>query len=281
MEKERSLLEGRKLTFIGGGNMAEAMVKGLLQASLVTPEAVIVADVDQPKLRLLHDTYGVRVIQDNAGAALEADIIVLAVKPQVIPSVLADLRPVVDHTRLIISVAAGVPLSAIASRLDSCCRVVRVMPNTPALVQAGAAAIALGEKSTPEDRQLAREIFQTLGVVVEVDEVLMDAVTGLSGSGPAYIFVIVEAMTDGGVKMGLPRDIAQRLAIQTVLGSAKMLLELKEHPAQLKDRVTSPGGTTIAGLHQLEAGRLRATLINAVEAATLRSQELGRKVNEP
>jgi pyrroline-5-carboxylate reductase len=155
------------------------------------------------------------------------------------------------------------------------------MPNTPALVQAGAAAIALGEKSTPEDGRLAREIFQTLGVVVEVDEVLMDAVTGLSGSGPAYIFVIVEAMTDGGVKMGLPRDIAQRLVIQTVLGSAKMLLELKEHPAQLKDRVTSPGGTTIAGLHQLEAGRLRATLISAIEAATLRSQELGRKVNEP
>ena len=260
--------------------MAEAMIKGLLQASLVGPEAVTVSDVDQSRLQFLYDTYGVEGVQGNAEAAAEADMIVLAVKPQIILSVLADLQPVVDSSKVVVSVAAGVPLSLISSKLGQQIRLVRVMPNTPALVQAGAAAISLGEKATSEDKQLVSSIFQTLGEVVIVEEDLMDAVTGLSGSGPAYVFVIIEALTDGGVRMGLPREVAQRLAAQTVLGAAKMLLETGEHPARLKDKVTSPGGTTSAGLYRLEERGLRAALINAVEAATLRSQELGRKVNK-
>lgn len=205
----------------------------------------------------------------------EAGIIILSVKPQVIEKVLAEIAPVVDDKKLIISIAAGVSLAKIENALKKGSRVVRVMPNTPALVLAGVAALTRGNSATNEDVSFAKVIFDSVGRSVVVDEKLMDAVTGLSGSGPAYVFMIIDALSDAGVKVGLPRQLALELAAQTVYGSAKMVLETKEHPAKLRDMVTSPGGTTIEGLHALEKGKLRATLMNAVEAATARSKELG------
>lgn len=255
------------------------MLKGLLQSRRISPEAIMVSDISPARLQFLQERYHVKASSQNAEVAAWGHIVVLAVKPQVIREVLEDVRPVIDGFKLVISIAAGIPLKLLATHLDGGARLVRVMPNAPALIQMGAAAIALGEQATAEDGRLAEGIFQALGETAQVDEELMDAVTGLSGSGPAYVFVIIEALADGGVKMGLSREVALRLAAQTVLGSAKMLLESGEHPAQLKDRVASPGGTTIAGLHQLDLGGIRGVLMNAVEAATLRSRELGRQVS--
>jgi pyrroline-5-carboxylate reductase len=198
------------------------------------------------------------------------------VKPQVIDTVLAEIAAAVDAKKLVISIAAGVTLARIEKALTPGSRAVRVMPNTPALVLAGAAAIAGGTGATSDDLGLAQSIFDSVGRSVIVEEKLMDAVTGLSGSGPAYVFLIIDALSDAGVKAGLPRQLALELAAQTVYGSAKMVLETKEHPGKLRDMVTSPGGTTIEGLHALEKGKLRATLMNAVEAATARSKELGK-----
>jgi pyrroline-5-carboxylate reductase len=197
------------------------------------------------------------------------------VKPQVMDKLLVQIAPVVDTKKLVISVAAGVPIAAIERRFGAGARIVRAMPNTPALVGAGACAVAAGEHATEEDLVTARSLFDAVGITTVVEESLLDAVTGLSGSGPAYVFLMIEALSDAGVKVGLPRYTALQLAAQTVLGSAKLLIETKEHPGHLKDQVTSPGGTAIAGLHTLEAGGLRTTLINAVEAATRRARELG------
>jgi pyrroline-5-carboxylate reductase len=204
-----------------------------------------------------------------------ADVVLLAVKPQVIDRVLDDIRPVLQPNTLIISIAAGVPIRSIEARLENGARVVRAMPNTAAIVLAGATGIAPGAHATAEDITLTRAIFDLVGRTVVLDETLIDAVTGLSGSGPAYVFLMIEALADGGVKVGLHRDTALLLAAQTVYGSAKLLLETGEHPGRLKDMVTSPGGTAIAGLHTLEAGGLRRTLIDAVESATNRANELG------
>ena len=220
-------------------------------------------------------TYGV-VQKGNVEAAREADIVILSVKPQVIERVLVEITSVVDDRKLVISIAAGIVISRIEKALKDGAHVVRVMPNTPALVLAGAAAIAGGKNATSNDLALAQSIFNSVGRAVIVEEKLMDAVTGLSGSGPAYVFMIIDALSDAGVKAGLPRQLALELAAQTVYGAAKMVLETKEHPGKLRDMVTSPGGTTIEGLHALEKGKLRATLINAVEAATARSRELGK-----
>jgi len=197
------------------------------------------------------------------------------VKPQAMQKVVAEIAPVVDHAKLVISVAAGVPIAALERQLGTGARIVRAMPNTPCLVGRGATAVSGGEHATPGDLQLAKKIFDSVGLTVVLDESALDAVTGLSGSGPAYIFLIIEALSDAGVKVGLSRHIALKLAAQTVLGSAHLLLETGEHPGTLKDQVTSPGGTAIAGLHTLEAGGLRTTLIDAVEAATRRARELG------
>jgi pyrroline-5-carboxylate reductase len=197
------------------------------------------------------------------------------VKPQMLPAVLSELGPILAHA-LVISIAAGVTIRTIAEQIAGAMRVVRAMPNVPALVREGMTALALGSAVSEDDSRLARRLFEVVGRVVLVEERLMDAVTGLSGSGPAYIFQAIEALADGGVMMGLPRQTAELLAAQTVLGSARLVLESGVHPAQLKDRVASPGGTTIAGLHQLEEGGFRATLMAAVEAATIRSKELGR-----
>jgi pyrroline-5-carboxylate reductase len=264
--------------FIGAGNMAEALIRGLIGAH-VSETAQIVASEPRAERRLeMAQLYGINLTGDNTAVAKSADILVLAVKPQVMTRVLDEIGAHVKPSALVISIAAGVPLAVIEGHLPRA-RVVRTMPNTPALVGAAATAIAAGGHATSEDLAAAQRIFESVGIAVILEESQMDAVTGLSGSGPAYIFLIIEALSDAGVKVGLSRHVAQSLAAQTVLGSAKLLLETNEHPGRLKDMVTSPGGTAIAGLHTLEAGGLRTTLMNAVEVATNRSRELGETAN--
>jgi pyrroline-5-carboxylate reductase len=271
-------MQGKTLGFLGGGNMAAALIKGLLHAKLLPPEKIIVSDVKTERLSWLKEKHGVVTTIDNHALVKASDYVVLAVKPQVIDKVLEGASGDFRAGQLVISVAAGVPVSAIESRLADGVHVIRSMPNTPATVDAGATAIAPGTFATEVDLEVARKIFAAVGRVVTLDETLLDAVTGLSGSGPAYVMLMIEALADGGVKVGLHRDTALLLAAQTVYGSAKLLLDTGEHPGRLKDMVTSPGGTAIAGLHTLESGGLRRTLIDAVEAATNRSQQLGEQM---
>lgn len=266
----------KRIAFVGAGNMAGALIKGLLSAGACEPDAIWATDVRAERLDELRERHGIRAGADNVEAARWADVVVLATKPQVFDRILAQLEEAVGDA-LVVSIAAGVPVEAMEARFPAGARVVRAMPNTPAIVDAGATALAAGTHATAEDVALARRIFESVGVTVVLDESLLDAVTGLSGSGPAYIFLIIEALADAGVKVGLHRESAQLLAAQTVLGSAKLLIETGEHPGRLKDMVTSPGGTAIAGLHTLEAGGLRTTLINAVEAATHRAKQLGEE----
>jgi pyrroline-5-carboxylate reductase len=278
------VLRSKKLGFIGGGNMAEAMIKGLISAGFVDAKSIFVSDVVPNRLEFLHSEYKVKTTSDNRELVEKSDILILAVKPQVVQKVLENVRDLIDAKKLLVSIAAGVPITTILAVLksgqDRKYNVVRTMPNTPALVQEGVTAIAAGEDVSKVDIQIAHRLFEAVGKTVDVDEVHLDAVTGLSGSGPAYIFMIIEALSDAGVKMGLSRDVANILTIQTVLGSAKLAWESKKHPGELKDMVTSPGGTTISGLHTLEAGGLRTTLMNAVQAATKRSIELGRNAQK-
>ena len=270
------MLSDKRLVIIGGGNMGEAILKGLIAAQLIKPQQITVTDIIEARLGYLRDTYTVQALTDNVKAVAPADLIILAVKPQDITQTIQGIAPVVDDPKVVISIAAGVPTAKIESAFGKPVRVVRVMPNTPALVLAGAAGLCVGSHATPVDLEVARVLFDALGRTVVVAEYLMDAVTGLSGSGPAYIFVLIEALADGGVKMGLTREAALTLAAQTVYGSAKLILETGLHPGELKDRVTSPAGTTIAGLHALEDRAFRGAVIDAVERATLRSRELGR-----
>ncbi len=271
---------GKTIAFLGAGNMAEAFVKGLLRAGVAAPQEIVCTDRRLDRLAELAARYGIRTSPDNRAAAAEAAIVVLSVKPQVMNKLLAEIAPALDERKLVISIAAGVPLAAIERRVGHGIRIVRTMPNTPALVGAGATAVSPGEHATEADLAQAKALFDAIGKTVVVEEPLLDAVTGLSGSGPAYVFLVIEALSDAGVKVGLDRRTAQDLSAQTVLGSAKLLIETGEHPGRLKDQVTSPGGTAIAGLHTLEAGGLRTTLMDAVEAATKRSHELGRKFLE-
>jgi pyrroline-5-carboxylate reductase len=268
----------KTVAFLGAGNMAGALIKGLLASGALQPAQVLVTDVRKARLEELEAKHGVRVIASNEEAARLADVVVLATKPQVFDRLLPEVKKGVRPEALVISIAAGIPVSAIEALLPTGTRVVRTMPNTPAIVDAGATAIAAGTHATEADVALARALFDSVGVTVVLDESLLDAVTGLSGSGPAYMFLIIEALSDAGVKVGLHRESAQLLAAQTVLGSAKLLLETGEHPGRLKDMVTSPGGTAIAGLASLEAGGLRTTLINAVETATARARTLGEEM---
>ena len=267
-------MSDRTIGFVGGGNMAEAMIRGLLRGKVFAPESVTVSGPREERMRELRDTYGIRATTNNRDAAA-ANIVVLSVKPQILSRVLDEVAGAIDADALVISIAAGVPVAAIQSRLASGTRVVRAMPNTPALVDAAATAIAGGEHARESDLDDARRIFDAIGITVVLEESQLDAVTGLSGSGPAYVFLILEALSDAGVKVGLSRRTSQLLAAQTLMGSAKLLLETNEHPGRLKDMVTSPGGTAITGLHTLEHGGVRTTLMNAVEAATRRSRELG------
>ncbi len=270
------MLNDKKIAIIGTGNMGEALISGLIVSESSKPKNIICTDVREDRLDEIRREYGVRTTSDNLQAVAESDIIVYAVKPQIIAAVLKETAEKLDMSKLIISIAAGVPLPAIESCLNKDLRLIRVMPNIAASVKEAASAIAAGEHATKEDIDLAMAIFNSIGKSIFLKEnYLMDAITGLSGSGPAYIFLIVDALADAGVKMGLSRKEALFLSTQTVLGAAKLLMETQEHPGQLKDKVTSPGGTAIAGLATLEEGGLRTTLIHAVEAATNRSKELG------
>lgn len=266
----------RNVALIGAGQMAEALIGGFLESGLLTSSRLRATDPSDERRELVGRRYGIRLGVDNREAAGWADVVILAVKPQTLPTVVDELAAALAG-KLVISIAAGVPLRQIAERLKCEARLVRVMPNAPALLRAGVSALAAGPTVSEEDAHLARRLLEAVGRVVVVSEPLMDAVTGLSGSGPAYAFLMIEALADGGVKMGLPREVAVTLAAQTLAGAAKMWIETGEHPGKLKDRVASPGGTTIAGLHELEKGGFRSVLMNAVEAATERSKTLGRQ----
>lgn len=270
------MLNDKKIAIIGTGNMGEALVSGMIVSGSSTPKNIVCTDVRPNKLDDIKAKYKVRTTTNNLKAVSEADIVIYAVKPQIMAAVLSETAKKIDMTKLVISIAAGVPLAAIESCIQKDLRLIRAMPNIAAAVKEAATAIAAGAHATKEDIELAMEIFNSIGKCIFLKEnYLMDAITGLSGSGPAYIFLIVDALADAGVKMGLSRQEALFLSSQTILGAAKLLMETHEHPSQLKDKVTSPGGTAIAGLATLESGGLRTTLINAVEVATHRSKELG------
>jgi len=272
----RAMLLGKRMALIGAGNMTEALVAGMLTAGVAHPDQLYTTDIRPERRAHFQDRYKIKVSGDNVEAARYGQIIILSVEPQILDEVLGTVKSALQRKHLIISLAAGYPISRIMAHLKAEARIVRAMPNTPSSVLAGITALSFGAGATEEDQRVARIIFESVGKVVVVEERLMDAVTGLSGSGPAYVYLIIEALADGGVKMGLSRQVAELLAAQTLLGAARMLIESGEHPGRLKDRVASPGGTTIAGIHKLEEGRLRATLIAAVEAATKRSEELGK-----
>jgi pyrroline-5-carboxylate reductase len=259
--------------FIGGGVMAEALIRAILARGLATPEGVAVADPVEARRTAL-TSLGVRAVAENAEAAAGADLIVLAAKPAVVPVALRPLSGILTPAQLVVSIAAGVPLRVLEGLVPEGVPVVRVMPNTPAQVGAGAAAFCRGSHATDEHAARVTQFLKAAGTSVEVPEALMDAVTGLSGSGPAFVCLVIEALADGGVQMGLPRPVALELAAQTVMGTGQLILQSGEHPAVWKDRVATPGGTTIAGLAALEAGGLRSALIQAVSAATKRSREL-------
>jgi len=262
--------------FIGAGQMARALAQGFVAAGLVPGRQIVHCDpVESAGHEFAQKISGCVQAASNADVVQAANIVFLAVKPQNMPAVFAEVGGKAGPEKLVVSIAAGVTLARLCEGLKAD-RVVRVMPNTPALVGRGASAYALGPAATAADGQLVGQLMGSVGQAFQVDEKLLDAVTGLSGSGPAYVYVMIEALADGGVRMGLPRDIAMALAAQTVRGAAEMVLTSGEHPAALKDKVASPGGTTIAGLAALEDRGLRAALIAAVEAATRRSQELGK-----
>lgn len=265
----------QSIGFLGAGQMAQALARGFVVAGLVEGRQVAAFDpANQAIEAFCAAVPGAQPAADNRGVAEKSDVVFLAVKPQNVAGVLGDLRGHFGNDKILISIAAGVRLKALSDGIGGG-RIVRVMPNTPCLVGLSASAYSLGPNTTPADGELVAELLGAVGRALPVDEKLLDAVTGLSGSGPAYVYVMIEALTDGGVRMGLPREVAAALAAQTVKGAAEMVLTTGEHPATLKDRVASPGGTTIAGLQALEAGGIRATLMAAVEAATRRATELG------
>jgi pyrroline-5-carboxylate reductase len=272
-----AMLAAKKVGFIGAGNMGEALTKGLLAAGRLKADQIMVSDIDPARLRFLESTYSVLAVTGNASLAQAAQVIVLAVKPNHVDGVLGEIRDSLGHLPLVISIAAGVPLARIQQGLGRPLPLIRVMPNTPALVLAGASAIAAGPNAGPDHVAVARLLFEAVGRVVEVPESAMDAVTALSGSGPAYLLLVMEALIDAGVLLGLPRPIARSLVVQTTLGSAKLFDEVAGHPGALKDQVTSPGGTTIHGLAVLERGAVRGLFMDAVAAAARRSEELGGK----
>ena len=269
-----------KIGFIGGGQMAEALLKGLFKAGATEPEKVLVSEPYAPRREHLSREFpGVKVIFDNCALVRESDFVVLAVKPQVMKEVLKEISLSVDPERhLILSIAAGIPSSFLEAFLPEKTRVIRVMPNTPALVLEGVSAFTGGRYTTPEDLALAEEFLKAFGECVALPESYFDAVTGLSGSGPAFVAAFYEALVDGGVKVGLPRPVAEKLALQTILGTARLLKETAKDPYQLKAMVTSPGGTTIAGLKALAERAFPGAVMEAIEAATARSAELTREV---
>src|SRR6266536_4304791 len=271
----------KKIAVIGAGNMGTALLRGILASGWGTKENLIASHPKRSKGEALSSELGIAVTDRNDEAARPAQIVILAVKPQILESVLQEIRPALRRDALLISIAAGFPTSRIEAALGGSVPIVRAMPNVAAVVRASATVLCSGRNAKAEHLADARRIFESIGLVVELPEYQLDAVTGLSGSGPMYVFQIIEGLSDAGVRVGLSRDVATILTVQTVLGAAKMAEVLKVHPAVLKDLVTSPGGTAIAALHSLERNRLRAILMDAVEVATARSKELGQAAAVP
>ena len=267
-------LKNKTIAFLGAGNMGEALIRGLLTAKTIMPSQIIATDVRPERLGDLAKTFGIRTTDDNVKAVGDADIVLLAVKPQQMSAILAPLKSAVTVRKLFISIAAGVTTARIEGELGGKARVVRVMPNTPALVGAGAAALAKGTYATDNDLAAAESILGAVGITVRVEERFIDAVTALSGSGPAYVFYVTEAMIKAGVAAGLDGALARKLAIQTVYGAAKLLVESGEEPESLRRKVTSPGGTTEAALKVMSEGKLAEIFAKAIKAAEQRSREL-------
>lgn len=268
------VLADKKVAIIGVGNMGLALMRGMIDSGAVPPSCITVHNRRPERTQHIVEQYGVKGAQSNLACVEGADIVLVAVKPQIFGKVLAEIRDAVDGA-LVISVAAGITCDRIETELGGNVRVVRAMPNTPSVIKEGATAVCPGAHATEHDLEQAVAVLEPISQVLVVDEAHMDAVTGLSGSGPAYVMLIIEAFSDAGVRVGLSREIAQALAVQTIRGSARLLQETNDHPGRLRDQVTSPGGTAIAGLHALEEGGLRTTIMNAVEAASRRAKELG------
>lgn len=272
------MLENKHISVIGAGKMGTALIRGMIKTGLVLPERVIACDVVAQALETIAKEVGVKTTGEIKGAVGDADVVLIAVKPQQMEEFASAARSAgIRDNQLFISIAAGVTTEYLEDKLGEVTRVIRIMPNLACTVGEAAAVYALGMRALEEDGKIAEAIFGSVGIIFPLEEKLIDAVTGLSGSGPAYLAMVIEALADGGVKMGLPRDLALALAAQTAVGAGRLILEEGLHPGQLKDMVSSPGGTTIEGVRALERGRLRASLIDAVEAATNRSIELGRK----
>ena len=264
----------KELGIIGTGKIGSALLRRLISTNMIDKNKIIAYDIDENKRNKLSEECKVEYAESNEELARSCKYILVAVIPQVIDTVLKEIQPIITNEQVIISIAAGVSFKHINKFINPQVGLIRIMTNTPALIGAAATAIAHNENIEDHQLEFVKGIFSAVGMVVELEERHLDAVTGLSGSGPAYIFIIIEALADGGVKMGLPRAIALKLAAQTLLGSAKLLLETNIHPAALKDMVATPGGTTITAIHELESAKIRATLIRAVEAATLKSKSL-------
>jgi len=262
------------ITFLGAGAMGEALMRGLISAGIYEPQQITALDPHAARLQVIGEALGIRTSTDVVAAARDSDVLLIAVKPQTMSEALEPLREVLTPQQSVISIALGIKTKQLESSFAQAVPCVRVMPNTPCLVGQGATAICLGQNAGAAQREIAHRIFGALGLAIDVDEILIDAVTGLSGSGPAYVYLFIEALSDGGVKMGLARDVATRLAAQTVLGAAQMVLETGEHPGALKDKVTSPGGSTIAALHALEQNAFRGAVMDAVVTATDRAREM-------
>ena len=264
----------KEFGIVGVGNMGTALLRGIINSNILAPDKILIHDVNKELIKNRSKEFKVDLAENNKELVVNSKYVLIAVKPQVVGLVLEEIKSVINENNVIISIAAGISISFIEKFFNKQIGVVRVMPNTPALVGAGISALSCNKSVKKSDLDYVKRILNAVGMVIELDEKHIDAVTGLSGSGPAYVFLIIEALSDGGVKMGLPKDISLKLATQTVLGSAKMVLETNLHPATLKDMVTSPGGTTITALHEIEKGKLRATLISAVEAATLKAKSM-------
>ncbi len=267
----------KKIGFVGGGQMAEALIKGISHAGLYKPADIMAADPASERREVLESNYQITTFANACDMVSECSIVILAVKPQIMGIVLDSLKGSLNKQHLVISIAAGITLDFIENKLaDSGCRFIRVMPNTPALIQEGAAALSPGLRADDNDMSIGKAIFAAVGQAIILPESYLDAVTGLSGSGPAYVFSFIEGLIDAGVKVGLARDAANTLVLQTILGSVKLAMSSSKHPAELRAMVTSPGGTTIAGLHELAKSGFQGILMDAVEAATNRSKELGK-----
>ena len=273
---EEKMLKNKTIAVVGAGHIAGALIGGMVRSKLLPAKNIVAARRNSSALAELHKKWGVRTATDNAKAIEGADIVVLAVKPQMAKAVMEGLAGAVRKNQLVISVMAGITTASISKALRVEGPVVRAMPNTPCLVDAGATAVAAGARAGERELALAQAVFSSVGLSVILPESALDAVTGLSGSGPVYIYMVIEAMIDGGVKMGIPRAVAAKLAAQTVFGAAKLVLETGKHPAVLKDEVTTPGGTAITAIHVLESKGLRSVLIDGIEAAAKRSNELSK-----